>query len=497
MPENRAPLRVVIAMFKHETNSVSPVPTPLARFARAGTAPYYGDEVVRTFRGTGTAIAAFIDAAERHGAAIVTPVAGHAWPSGPVDDDAFEHFATRICDAVADGCDAALLDLHGSMVTRSLDDAEGELLRRIRSAAPAVPIGVSLDMHANLSDEIAANCTVIAGYQTYPHVDFYETGTRAAEPVLRMVDGRARPTMAWGRRPMLPHVMRQASTRSPNRELQARCKAMEREGALCASVFMGFPHADIARVGTSAVVVTDDDPGLAARYRDALLDDAWAAREGFVFRIEPLEASIARAAQVTEGPAILLDHYDNAASGGTMDSMTVLGAILDAGLEDVAAFAICDPQAVATMVEAGVGSRVTLALGGKSDMPAICRRGHPREGSGIGRVGTDGRYRNEGPAMRGVQMDMGRSVVLDTGRVQIVVISKQQEPNDLACLKSLGIDPASKRLLMLKSRVHYGAGFAGLAKAVIECAGSGVCTSDYSTLAFTKVPRPIYPLDPL
>jgi microcystin degradation protein MlrC len=488
-------MRVVIAMFKHETNTFSPVPTPLARFVKSGTAPYYGREVIDAFRGTGTSVSAFIDLAEKHGASIVSPIAGHAWPSGPVDDDAFEHFATRIGDAVAGGCDAVLLELHGSMVTRSLDDAEGELLRRLREAAPGIPIGVSLDMHANLSEAIASNSTVIAGYQTYPHVDFYETGARAAEPIFRMLDGRCTPTQAWGRRPMLPHVMRQASTRPPNQALQKRCREMEQSGALSASLFMGFPHADIARVGTSAVVVTDNDPALAARYRDELLQSAWDAREAFVFRIEPLEQSIARAAQIAEGPVILLDHYDNAASGGTMDSMTVIGAILDAGLENVAAFGICDPKAVERMVEAGAGARVTVSLGGKTGMPAIGLRGQPRDVTGTVRVITDGRYRNEGPAMKGVQMDMGRTVVLDTGRVEIVVISRQQEPNDLACLKSVGIDPARKRYLMLKSRVHYGAGFAGLAKAVVECAGTGVCTSDYSTLRFTKAPRPIYPLD--
>jgi microcystin degradation protein MlrC len=488
-------MRVVIAMFKHETNTFSPVPTPLARFARTGSAPYHGAQVMEAFRGTGTSVAAFIDLAERRGASIVTPIAGHAVPSGPVDDDAFEHFAARICEAVGAGCDAVLLELHGSMVTHSLDDAEGELLHRIRRLAPAVPIGVSLDMHANLSEQITSNCTVIAGYQTYPHIDFYETGVRAAEPILRMIEGRCVPTMAWGRRPMLPHVMRQASTRAPNQQLQERCRAMEQAGALSASLFMGFPHADIARVGTSAVVVTDDDPALAAAYRDELLQRAWDARESFVFRLEPLQASIARAAQIEDGPAILLDHYDNAASGGTMDSVTVLGAIIDAGLDDVAVFAICDPRAVDQMIGAGVGERVTLMLGGKTDMPSIGLRGEPREVTGTVRVITDGRYRNEGPALRGVRMNMGRTVVLDTGRVEIVVISKQQEPNDLACLKSVGIDPARKRLLMLKSRVHYGAGFAGLAKAIIECAGSGVCTSDYSTLRFRKVPRPIYPLD--
>ncbi|HVO88826.1 MAG TPA: M81 family metallopeptidase, partial [Casimicrobiaceae bacterium] len=417
--------------------------------------------------------------------------------SGPVDDAAFEHIAGKICDAIAKGCDAVLLELHGSMVTRSLDDAEGELLRRIRHIAPGVPIGVSLDMHTNLSEAMVANSTAIAGYHTYPHVDFYDTGVRAAKPIFGMLKGECVPTQAWGRRPMLPHIMRQASTRAPNQQLQQRCREMEQTHALCASLFTGFPHADIPDVGTSVVIVTDNDPALAAAYRDELLRSAWEARRQFVFSIEPLEQSIARAAAMPEGPVILLDHYDNAASGGTMDTMTVLGAILDAGLQDVAAFAICDPAAVERMIAAGVGARVTVGLGGKMDMPAIGLGGSPREVTGTVRIIADGRYRNEGPALRGVQMDMGPTVVLDTGRVEIVVISRHQEPNDLACLKSVGIDPSRKRYLMLKSRVHYGAGFAGIAKGVVECAGTGVCTSDYGALTFRKVPRPIYPLEDL
>ncbi|MFO1310653.1 MAG: M81 family metallopeptidase [Burkholderiales bacterium] len=488
-------MHVVAAMFKHETNTFSPVPTPLSRFARGGTVPNYGEKAIEAFRGTGTSFAAFLDLAQKHGATVSTPVAAHAWPSGPVDDDAFEEIAGRICKDVAAGCDAVLLELHGAMVTRSFDDAEGELLARIRAIAPDVPIGVSLDMHANISQRMVSHCTAIAGYQTYPHIDFYETGTRAAAPVFALLEGRARPVQAFGQSPMLPHVMRQASTRMPNQALQARCREMEREGALAASLFTGFPHADVPDAGLSVVVVTDDDPALAQRFRDELIERAWDAREQFVFAIEPLAQSIARATATAEGPVILLDHYDNAASGGTMDTVTVLGAILDAGLADVAAFAVCDPAAVQQMIASGIGSTVTVSLGGKLDMPSIGVRGEPRTVTGRVRVVSDGRYRNEGPALKGVQMDMGPTVVLDTGNVEIVVVSKQQEPNDLACLKSVGIDPARKRFLMLKSRVHYGAGFAGLAKAVIECAGTGVCTSDYGALKFEKVRRPIFPLD--
>jgi microcystin degradation protein MlrC len=128
-------------------------------------------------------------------------------------------------------------------------------------------------------------------------------------------------------------------------------------------------------------------------------------------------------------------------------------------------------------------------------MPAI-----PVDSRGLTVTGTvktisNGRYRNRGPMARGLQMDMGAAVVLDTGRVEIALISRHVEPSDLNCLLALGIDPMQKRYVMLKSRIHWRAGLGRLATAVVECAGVGVCTSDYAQLQFTKVRRPIYPLD--
>jgi len=490
-------MRLVIAQMKHETNTFSPVPTPLARFAHGGARPYEGSEIRDAFRGTGTAIGAFLELAERAGAEMVLPVAGNAAPSGRVERAAYEAMAGKIVDAVARGCDAILLDLHGAMVPEGFDDGEGELLSRIRKVAPKVPIGVALDMHTNLFPAMARHATVIAGYQTYPHVDMYDTGMRAGRPVLAMLEGRAKPAMAFGHRPMLPHVMRQASLDSPNREIQERAKKMERDGTLAATFFVGFPHADIPYAGSSAVVVTDNDPARAERECEELLGMAWAEREKFVYRIEPLEASLKRASEIAARPVMLLDHYDNCASGGTMDTMTVLGAILDAGLDDVAAFAIFDPQAVRQMQEAGAGASVTLSLGGKLDMPALGLKGAPRAVSGRVKRLVGGLYRNEGPMAKGEAGNLGPSAVLDTGRCEIAVISRHTEPYDMGSFRALGIDPAKKRYVMLKSRVHWRAGLGPLAKAIVECAGTGVCTSDYSQLRFERVRRPIYPLDPV
>ena len=494
-------MRVVIAQMKHETNTFSPVPTPLARFSGDGEVPLEGGDAYQAYKGTGSAIAAFLELAEEAGAEIVLPVAANAWPSGPVEDAAFEYIAGRICAAVADGCDAVLLDLHGAMVTRTYDDGEGELLRRLRAIAPAVPIGVALDMHTNLFPAIVDSATVVAGYQTYPHIDMFDTGLRAGRAVFALLAGRARPAMAWGNRPMLPHVMRQGSDDSPNRELQARCREMELQGALAASVFVGFPNADVSHAGLSAVVVTDGDPERARRGCDELLDMAWAARQQFVYPIEPLADSMKRAQALRAGlppdagPVVLLDHSDNCASGGTMDTMTVLAGILEAGLEDVAAFAVCDPGAVQLMMHAGIGADVRLALGGKLDMPSIGLKGQPLSVRGRVRLICDGVYRNRGPMSRGEVNHMGATAVLDTGKVEIVIISKHVEPHDLAAFQAVGIDPASKRYLMLKSRIHWRAGLRPLAGAVVECAGTGVCTSDYASLPFQHLRRPIFPLD--
>src|SRR5258708_6223195 len=261
-------MRLLIAMMKHETNTFSPVRTPLSRFGR-GRGPSAGDAAIALFRGTGTALGAYLDLAEKAGADIVVPIAGDAAPSGPVEDAAYQHMTDAICEAIArGGFDGIMLDLHGAMVTQSHEDGEGQLLKRIRSIDAKTPIAVALDMHANLYDDIINNATVVTGYRTYPHVDTYETGKLAGEILLRSMRGEVKPVMAWGNVPMLPHVMRQGTDDFPNRELQARCASMTEDGALSATLFVGFPHADIRNAGLSVVVVTDGDKALAEKLRD-------------------------------------------------------------------------------------------------------------------------------------------------------------------------------------------------------------------------------------
>ena len=204
-----------------------------------------------------------------------------------------------------------------------------------------------------------------------------------------------------------------------------------------------------------------------------------------------------RAKAMHEGPVLLLDHADNTGSGGTQDVMTVLREVMRQGLEDVAVAAVWDPAAVKRMAEAGVGATVTLALGGKIDMPSIGKRGEPLTVTGRVRTLSDGEWIVRGPMYTGVKVSMGPTAVLDTGKVEIVIVSRHHEPWDQGVFTSVGIDPKVKRYLLLKSRIHYRAGFAPLARATITCDGEGVTTSDNNQLRFEQVRRPIFPLDRL
>jgi len=490
-------MKLLIAMMSHETNTFSPVPTPLTRFGN-GSAPPEGEQARSEISGRALAMGGMLAVAEAAGAEIITPIAAGAPPSGPVDDSAFEYICDLICEQASD-CDGILLELHGAMVTQSLEDGEGTLLSRLRQRYPSMPIGVALDMHANLYPAMVDNATVITGFQTYPHIDMFQTGERAARALLASMRGEIRPVTRWGNCPMLPHVMRQGTDDMPNRALQQRAAEMESKQAVAVSLFTGFPHADIYNAGLSVVVTTDNDPALAESLRDELLEMAWSQRAAFVYEVTPLADSVssatAAASRPGEGPVILLDHYDNTASGGSMDTTEVLREILRQGLDDVAVFAIHDPAAVAEMIAVGVGQDVTVNLGAKFHLDALAQQSAPLTVSGRVRLISDGKFVVTGPMSTGALMNMGPTVVLDTGKVQIIVITRHVEPYDLGCFTSLGIDPLAKRFLMLKSRIHYRATFKPIAKDIIECAGVGVCTSDYNQLQFRHVRRPIYPLD--
>ena len=487
-------MKLVLAMMKHETNTFSPIVTDWERFESWGL--YTGKAAIEAYAKTNMPLGVYLNLAKEYGAEVELPMAAEAMPGGLVTADAYRRLTDPILEAVRQGCDGCLLDLHGAMVAEGTDDGEGTLLEKIRQIAPDLPIAVTLDLHCNLTPRMVENCTALIGYKTYPHVDMDVVAGQVGRVVMEFIAGkRPKPAMALRQLPLLSQTLCQGTDDEPMKSAIQACKDEEAKGLPCASVFGGFAMADIRDAGTTVITVGADQKQADAA-ADRIATQVWDKRDQHIYRHRDLAETVAKARQVKDGPVILLDHADNCGSGGTQDVMMVIAEVLRQGLEDVAVGAVWDPEAVQVMQTAGVGATVTLELGGKSEMPALKLQGKPLKLTGRVRTITDGEWIVRGPMYNGYKVMMGPTAVLEVeGRMQIVVVSRHHEPWDTGVFTSVGIDPASKRYLLLKSRIHYRAGFAPLAKATFTLDGEGVTTSDNSILRYGKLRRPIYPLD--
>lgn len=487
-------MKLIIAMMKHETNTFSPIVTDWSRFENWGV--YFGKAALNAYENTGMPMAAYIDLAREYNAEIITPVAAEAMPSGPVTSDAYLKLADAVYEAVDAGCDAVLLDLHGAMVSELTMDGEGTLLEKIRQINPNLPIAVTCDFHCNLTEKMVSNCTALIGYKTYPHVDMYQVGKQVGRIVLESMEGRYNPVMARQQLPLLTHTLKQGTADHPTKSLIQACREAEKEeDVLAATFFGGFPLADMPDAGASTLVVLDGDGARASAVSREIAEQAWNDRADFIYHLGSLQETIARAKDLRDYPVILLDHEDNCGSGGTQDVMAVIKEVIDKNLEDVAVAAVYDPEAVKRMQDAGVGAELEITLGGKIDMPSISLQPKPLKVKGKVKVLTDGHWVVHGPMYTGVEVFMGPTAVFETGNVQIVVVSLHHEPWDIGVFTSVGIQPQQKKYLLLKSRIHYRAGFAPIAKHTIHCDGEGVTTSRNDLLSYKHLRRPIYPLD--
>ena len=498
------PRKIVIARFNHETNTFSPVATPLSAFA-----PQWGDDARRDQQGARTAMGAFLDiAATLDDVILVTPVSATANPSGTVDAVAYDAICTAILAAVAQGCDAIMLDLHGAMVAHGTDDGEGSLLQRIRKIAPEVPLCVALDLHGNVTPAMVDNSDIIVGFKTYPHIDMYQTGAHAGRLLVDRLAGRIAPVIGWRQLPLLSHtLLSNTSTRDSamQRAVDAAIAAEAEPGILAVTVMAGFSLADFQDVGMSVIVVADDTDGNGAARADAvagrIAQQVWNARHGFVYASEPAAKSMRRARELAAvpggGPVLILDHSDNVMSGGSCDTMDVIQAALAAGLTDIAVGPLCDPQAVDAMLAAGIGAKLTLALGNRTDLPAQGLRKTPMQVTGVVQAISQGEIVVTGPIYTGSLLKMGDTVLFDIGAAQIVVTRERVEPYDVGVFTCVGIDPAQKSYLLLKSRMYCRPVFLPIARGLVECDADsgGPTSSNYALFPFTKMRRPIYPLD--
>jgi microcystin degradation protein MlrC len=489
---------VLTAEFQHESNTFSIRPTDLQSFRERYW--YEGEAAIRERGEANTPLAGFMEIARREGWTVIHPISAGATPSGPVTRDAYETVAGLILAAAErhrGTIDGVLLGLHGAMVAEHLEDGEGELLERLRGVlGPSVPIAMTLDPHANVTERMARLATIIVSYKTYPHVDMRECAVQAAECMHRTMSGEIRPVTLREALPMLEEVTGGRTDIGPMVARIATARALEQDPDVFAvSVNGAFGNADIAEVGPTVLATCQGD---LARHRAAiraLACDIWERRfenPNTYLTVEEA-ARLAAGFDARGGPLVVADYADNPGGGAYGDSTRLLAAMIDADVEDACFGPMVDPEVARSLSAHKVGDRVTVQLGGKTD-PTI--GGGPLAVTGDVLHISDGAYVGDGPMMAGLKGSFGPTVVLRTGGIDVLVISNSTQVLDLAQFRCFGIEPTRRRVVAVKSMQHFRAAFEPIAGRVVVCDSGALCTPDLTKLPYRRARRPIFPLDP-
>jgi len=469
-------MRIAAGGFMHETNTFVATPTTWDDFVRAGPWPTVteGEAIRSVFRGLNLGIAHFMQTAEAAGHAIVPLAWAAAQPGGRVADDAFERMAGKLTLALERECpDAVFLELHGAMVTQSHDDGEGELLRRVRSAlGPAMPILVSLDLHANVSPQMLAGADFLSSYRTYPHTDWGGAGARCAEWLERVAFWKPRPARALRQCPFLVPITAGCTYVEPAGGLYRCLREIERESGVHLSLNMGFPPADIRDVGPSVTAYGETQAAVNVA-ADALFSALLAAeREFAAHRPLPAAEAVAKAIRISASasrPVVLSDTQDNPGAGAPSNTTGLIAELLRQRAERAVAGIMHDAAAAAAAHRAGIGG--TLAtLGGGGSGPGQAPLPGPWRVAAL----SEGRFRGTSPMLRAAETSMGPTALLARGGVEVLVASIRQQPIHREAFTHIGVDLASRAIVALKSSAHFRAGFQEIAEAVIVCLAPGI-----------------------
>jgi microcystin degradation protein MlrC len=485
-------MRVAIGGIMHESNTFAPQPADRRRFEEGSLAA--GDAILPVWKDAHHEMGGFIAGADQYGYELLPTVMAWATPAGPVTDDVLEEVVSGIVVEAKQGhADGILVALHGAMVSAKHPSADTEVLRHLRDAFPDTPIAATLDYHGNVSPRMAEYADILVGYQTYPHVDQRQRGLLAAELLTRTIKKEIRPVTAVAKRAMILNLLGQDTNREPMRSLMAKARQAERRpGMLSVSVMAGFPYADVPDMGPAVIAVHDGDRAAAQAVAEELAEAMWGVRhELYVPCPSPNEAlDLALASERT--PVLLIDLGDNIGGGSAGDGTVLLEEILHRRASG-AIVVLYAPEAVRAAANVGVGGFFTGVVGGRLDR----KHGDPVRVSGLVKSLHDGKW-VEPEARHGGRRhnDQGPTAVLTIdGPNTLVLNSLRTPPFSLGQLTSLGLDPRAARLIVVKAAVAYKAAYEPIAGRVIEVDTPGVTAINPKHFAFTRIARPMFPLD--
>jgi microcystin degradation protein MlrC len=492
--------RIAVGGFHHETNCFVPTWTDFEYFAAHRDRPplVRGAEVIEWLGNTSFALSGFLAAmGPSHEYVPLIWTSGGA--GGYVTRDAFERIAGEMVGMLSRQMpvDAIYLDLHGAAVTEDFEDAEGELLRRVRACVGAsVPIVISLDYHANVTRQMVDLTDGLIAYQTYPHVDRVQTGQRSAK-VLATILERGQPEgRALRRLPFLIPLNSQCTMIDPSKLIIAKAESLEVGDVLNASYLAGFPPSDLLECGPSVIVhaYTQAEADAAA---DTLAQEIESREAEFAQPLLDPDEAVRQAMSIAADagkPVVIADTQDNPGAGGTGDTTGLLEALVRNRATDAVLGIFFDAEAAAAAHWAGEGAEIGIALGGKFGPEGV----KPFEATfRVLKLG-DGRMRTTGPSVGGRTIDLGPMALLGIDGVSVVVSTKRMQAHDQAPFRHLGIEPKDQKILALKSTVHFRADFQGLAQEVLVAIAPGGHIVDPTKYAYKHLRSGVrlYPLGP-
>jgi microcystin degradation protein MlrC len=487
-------MRIAIIHIGQETNDFNPVPTTLRDYESFGIVE--GPAILEAYKGVGE-IGGFVDEirASGHNIEFVPIVRGWAVAGGRITQEAYQFFEQKIRLGLqaAGPIDGLSLQLHGACAADGIDDVEGAQLETCRAVlGPNVPIVLGLDHHGNVTKKMVALATAIVGHRTQPH-DPYDTGRMGAQVMLRILYEGAKPVTAWRKLPLLSHQEQFLTAQGPMKTWFDRARAVEADRrVLQASNYPMQPWLDVAEGGWATVVCTDNDRALAERLADELADLAWSLRADFQKKdAVPIDDAVRMGDRAPKGIVVLSDTGDTVFGGSSGDSNLILESILRLKIQSPVLMPLIEPGTVAALVSAGEGATVTLAVGGHSA---------PKFFTPLTVTGKVGRIHRGMVPLRDYyqsEIDMGTTVLFQVGPVTMLVSEYRGVAGNLPDVyEFMGLDLSNYKMAVLKTASNFQY-FKALSSQVIRVDTSGPGQSDVFTLPWARIPRPVYPLDPI
>ena len=485
-------MRFAIGEFSHETNTFCPGVTDLSAF-KADWSEL--DEIFTHNRGVRTDLGGMIDAAERLGIELAPTLSTTTQPSATISKEAFDTITSTLIDHLkaALPVDAVIMGAHGAGSAEGIDDIEGAFLGMVREViGPDVPLVATLDLHGNTTQAMVDAADILLYCHEYPHIDMFERGIEAVELAAKLVNGEINPVMHLKR---LPITFAPSTTFvGPAKMMNERCFEWEaKPGVIDCNFTHGFPHTDVSVMATSILVTTDGDPELAATAANDVAGLFIENLDAFLQSLPNADEAIAQALEATELPVVVAEVSDNPGGGAPGDGTHLLRALLAANEPKTAFGFIWDPETAALAHSAGVGSFIRVKIGGFWDD----LHGAPIETDAYVKSLTDGKFPLTNPMGAGRIVDLGPTAQLVVGNVDVIIGSRRTQTLDPGPFLLHGIDVTTYRIVAFKSQQHFRGGFTGIAGTIIRCDTPGLTTVNLEHLPYKRIPRPIWPLDPL